>query len=649
MDELSDLLAAAAPRPRAPVDVAALQTLLRRRRRRAAAAGVAALAVTVLTVTVVVLPRGERVELATAPEPWTYAAFDLPPIGQDARLVAYEEATGSSDAGGGLTTARLLLDRDGIRWYLTTPDTATACLLSLDSEGLGAQACGDRVAAGRPVLLAVESSMGGIFTHAGLVPDGFDRGRTPGGEVAIVNNLLVLRGPTPAHPVTTLTGPAGTLDVRTSFDTYPYVADGAAAEACPQPPGPPIQAPPPPPALGIVVTAPVIPQGFGVMTEGVQAAAPGPDGVPTEPGGIAAEYGTPSGWSAAVASSSEVEVVQLDPDSGRAVARLGVTSVQGAREALCATLHQAATHPRAQDRRVRGHPAVLHPPDAYGASLLLWQEAEELQLQVLGLGVQEADLLALAEHLEVATVTPAAAPPPPEEQQPDGLLLSHPVVSSGGQHVAIAQLGLPGVPELDYGLEAALDVWTTEGWRPFAFVVTGLGAAGRGFVAVETDPHDVVVPLIGFTVPEGAYGQLQWLELPTLGPGWYRFRRDHDGASSVAPFEVVDGPRGPQLAAPTPGTALEVAPNVVTGPGAVTVTAGDALRLASGPVTLERAEGLSWVAAGSAPADVAPAEPIGNVFEAHVTLPELEPGAYRLSATDEAGTSRFGYVLVVDA
>ncbi|CAN5435415.1 hypothetical protein BH23ACT7_BH23ACT7_03680 [soil metagenome] len=245
-----------------------------------------------------------------------------------------------------------------------------------------------------------------------------------------------------------------------------------------------------------------------------------------------------------------------------------------------------------------------------------------------------------------ATGTPA---PPPAEQRPAEMFLSHRRVGSEGQRVALAMT--PAAGHILYGIQVDLEHFDGEAWEFFAPVGTALTFWERpGNVHIDVDPDEVVYLDIGLSASPDRPGELEWVSLPALEPGWYRFVRSDGGTVRAAPFEVVDSaaPVGPDLGSePSKGTTLEVSPSLVSGPQLVRlVPVGGGPKLAEGDVVVERAEGSGWVEHARVQPDVDPDPVVGNAFEAALELPELDAGAYRLTATDRDGTARVGYVFV---
>jgi len=198
---------------------------------------------------------------------------------------------------------------------------------------------------------------------------------------------------------------------------------------------------------------------------------------------------------------------------------------------------------------------------------------------------------------------------------------------------------------------ATLERWDGAAWRLVAPVDTALTFWERsGRVHFGVSPQELVVELIGLSASPDRPGELEWVRLPALEPGWYRFVRSDGGTVRAAPFEVVDSaaPVGPDLGSePSKGTTLEVSPSLVSGPQLVRlVPVGGGPKLAEGDVVVERAEGSGWVEHARVQPDVDPDPVVGNAFEAALELPDLDAGAYRLTATDRDGTARVGYVFV---
>lgn len=246
---------------------------------------------------------------------------------------------------------------------------------------------------------------------------------------------------------------------------------------------------------------------------------------------------------------------------------------------------------------------------------------------------------------ETATVQLAAGAPSRAEQQSDEMFLSHRQVSSAGQLVALAMT--PESNEAQYGVNADLERWDGSGWAFFAPVHTApVWWARQGEVLVGIDPDTVGYEAVDLSAAPGQVGSLESVALPALEPGWYRFSRP-DGS---APFEVVNTPLpvGPDLEGLGSATLLEVAPAVVATAAVVRLVPVNGTRLAQGDVLLAAWDGTRWTQAERLLPDVAPEPVVRNAHETALSLPELPPGSYRLTATDEAGAPRVGYVFVAE-
>ncbi|MBA2576214.1 MAG: hypothetical protein H0V05_06155, partial [Euzebyaceae bacterium] len=142
------------------------------------------------------------------------------------------------------------------------------------------------------------------------------------------------------------------------------------------------------------------------------------------------------------------------------------------------------------------------------------------------------------------------------------MFLSHRQVSSEGQRVALAMT--PAAGHILYGIQMDLEHFDGEAWEFFAPVGTALTFWERpGNVHIDVDPDEVVYLDIGLSASPDRPGELEWVSLPALEPGWYRFVRSDGGTVRAAPFEVVDSaaPVGPDLGSePSKGTTLEVSP-----------------------------------------------------------------------------------------
>jgi hypothetical protein len=156
-----------------------------------------------------------------------------------------------------------------------------------------------------------------------------------------------------------------------------------------------------------------------------------PDG---RPAGLPLAYGTidpTADVHAGAYSSGKARFVRLSPDGSTVDATLSVEYFVGPTEELSSSL------PGARDHDVRGHPAVLVPPDTDSPSTtLMWNESDQLRLSVVAEGLEVDVLLSLVDDLAIPRDTTiegltAGQQPPPDfepdwwnaasERLPDGL------------------------------------------------------------------------------------------------------------------------------------------------------------------------------------------------------------------------------------
>lgn len=225
-------------------------------------------------------------------------------------------------------------------------------------------------------------------------------------------------------------------------------------------------------------------------------------------------------------------------------------------------------------------------------------------------------------------------PPPAVVPGEPFIWLSSATLPPGGAPLAVAVMN-PADRYLSYGVAGTFDHWDDHRW------VSAGGWGGSldfwgGFGGVSDGSG--VVPDIGLGAAPHGVGTMEYLNIPSLEPGWYRLGV---GSRAFGVFQVVAG------APPAPAVTN---PPTLTAHSALLPPRGGQLRLVAFPpitgvqtsdqvmqfnqqlapsATLERLEGPSWVEVATL--RVHPATPpLRNTAEVAVTIPPLAPGSYRL-------------------
>jgi hypothetical protein len=225
----------------------------------------------------------------------------------------------------------------------------------------------------------------------------------------------------------------------------------------------------------------------------------------------------------------------------------------------------------------------------------------------------------------------------PPDSVPPGtpyLWLSSPVVPPSGGPLAVAVMN-PTDTGLSYGVIGSFEHWNGNAWVSAGSWTGSLDQWGRfGGVSHNTSG---IVPAIGLGAGAQAVGTVEYTNLPSLTPGWYRL----GVGNAYGVVGVVPGAATPVLTNPP---TLTVYPELVAPTGGVLGLDGfpptngvqtlaqvnqfnDQL---SPTVDLQRLEGTTWVPVAALTAAKPPPPYIEHPAGVAVTVPVLAAGAYRL-------------------
>lgn len=257
-----------------------------------------------------------------------------------------------------------------------------------------------------------------------------------------------------------------------------------------------------------------------------------------------------------------------------------------------------------------------------------------------------------------ATPTPS---PPPTDAAVTMLLSPQPAPRAGGP-LAVVVVNR-SERDFSYGVAGDLEVWTDGRWERFGQYGTSL-TSWHGLGRVVQGQDSMAVNDILLVAGAGKSGSLEWIDLPPLSPGWYRFTRDdiedRDRVGSAI-LRVSEDTDGPQLTAPGDGPVLDI-----NGPGALEPGAHELRYVLTAPqqnrgedipdlrgsmattATLEVWRDSEWRTVAELDVDMDPGEPRGNVYEWAVQLPDLDAGPYRLVQNSNTAGPVVGHFWVTD-
>lgn len=237
---------------------------------------------------------------------------------------------------------------------------------------------------------------------------------------------------------------------------------------------------------------------------------------------------------------------------------------------------------------------------------------------------------------------PTASSPPLDEGPVTMLLSPAPFPASGGP-LALTVVNR-SAQDFSYGVDGQLDKWEDGAWQPVGRFASAL-TSWHGIGQVEGGDEPVFKNDIRLSALPRTAGPLEWLSLPRLEPGWYRFTRssvDDEQRVAAAILRVSEDAEGPELTAPGDGPVLNLEPAALE-PGAhrlrFALTAPEQNRGEDIPdlrasmaqmADLEAWVDSTWKEVAELEVDMNPTEPRGNLYEWAVRLPNLDAGAYRL-------------------
>lgn len=229
-----------------------------------------------------------------------------------------------------------------------------------------------------------------------------------------------------------------------------------------------------------------------------------------------------------------------------------------------------------------------------------------------------------------------AANQPPETVPPGTpyLWLSSTAVPPGGGPLAVAVMN-PTDTGMSYGVLGSFEHWNGNAWVSAGSWTGSLDQWGRfGSVSHSTSG---LIPAIGLGAGAHGVGTVEYTNLPSLTPGWYRL----GVGKAYGAVHVVAGAPTPVLTNPP---TLTVNPELVATTGGVlgldgfppnngvqTLAQVNQFNDQLAPsVVLQRLDGTTWVPVASLTATKPPPPYIEHPAGVAVTIPALAPGAYRL-------------------
>lgn len=243
------------------------------------------------------------------------------------------------------------------------------------------------------------------------------------------------------------------------------------------------------------------------------------------------------------------------------------------------------------------------------------------------------------------------AAPPPEEPGPVSLWLSADRVPPGDTELVAILVSNDGT-EATFGVYAELERWDGDSWvleRHSGLCLAEWHCTAR----MQPLADDLAIEDIGLWVDATTPGPVERFTVEGLDPGWYRLSTEtNDGDVARGVFELADDAPEPAPLWPVDDVAVTVQPPLVqpyTADQEVAVsplvppvdgaldagTIETAMAGLESVARLERWDGSGWVAADATPL-TAPAD-ASVPGETRATLPDLEPGAYRLVRPTEYG------------
>jgi hypothetical protein len=235
--------------------------------------------------------------------------------------------------------------------------------------------------------------------------------------------------------------------------------------------------------------------------------------------------------------------------------------------------------------------------------------------------------------------TEAVGQPPPEPPGAFSLWLSAERVPLGAELVAV--LVAHEDVEAIFGVFVEVDRWDGHGWSPQGHIVMCMDH-WHCTARVEEPEGSVGVPGIGLGARPGSPGPVERFTTDGLEPGWYRISQTaNEGIVATGVFQVANGATAPAPLVDVDAPAISISPVVVapTGeeitlyplippPASGSQSREDILRATQGlseTARIERWDGSMWN--GVTTVDVRPAP---GDLQTSATLPQLDPGAYRL-------------------
>lgn len=287
----------------------------------------------------------------------------------------------------------------------------------------------------------------------------------------------------------------------------------------------------------------------------------------------------------------------------------------------------------------------------------------------IGLAAAAAALVVGAVALEAAfrlpslpaitEVTPTESTVPLDESSVTMLLSPTPFPADGGL-LALA-VSNPTARRFDYGARGEVEIWIDGGWARLGGFSTGLsswdGPGGVSWAGEGLPSKDILL-----SAPADGAGPLEWLRLPRLDPGVYRFVRggvDDNAVTASATLVVSEESIAPGFVPPGSSPLLDISEPAVRGsqpqelrfvvtiPSTAQRTSSlPALReSASSHAEVERWTGAVWESAARSDVDKHPPKPRTNLYEWAIDLPQLPPGFFRL-VLESAGGPLVGYFWV---
>lgn len=225
---------------------------------------------------------------------------------------------------------------------------------------------------------------------------------------------------------------------------------------------------------------------------------------------------------------------------------------------------------------------------------------------------------------------------PPDSVRPGMpyLWLSSTTLPPSGGPVAVAVMN-PTDIGLSYGVIGSFEHWNGNAWVSVGSWTGSLDQWGRfGGVSHSTSE---IVPAIGLGAGAHGVGTVEYTDLPSLAPGWYRL----GVGKAYGAVHVVAGAATPILTNPP---TLTVNPELVATTGGVLGLDGfppsNGVQTLAGveqfndqlspSVDLQRLDGKTWVRVAGLTATKPPPSYIEHPAGVAVTIPALAPGAYRL-------------------